>query len=297
MSGFIDHQALDLVEHGRVRLIGIAPVGAARHDDAMRRRLAPHGANLHRRGVGAEQAPLAIRVRGKVEGVHHLARRMLGRNVEGGEVVEIVLDVGALDHREAHIGEDRRDFVEHLAHRVDAPFMLRPDRQRDIDGLLAEPILERHGREIALAVLDGCAHAVLDRVEGAGALFALLARNLAQAAHQLGELALAAERGDARRLETLEIAGRGDGAEELPFQLVKFLHRSCAPRATKKGATQAAPCTISQDRGPCQTASPNAWRASLARLLKASGSRTARSARILRSTSTPASLRPFINRP
>ena len=48
-------QSLDLVEHRRVGGVGVAPVGAAGHDDEDRRRGALHPAHLHRRGVGAQE--------------------------------------------------------------------------------------------------------------------------------------------------------------------------------------------------------------------------------------------------
>ena len=57
---------------------------------------------------------------GEIERVVVLPRRMLGRNVERGEIVEVGLDVGTLGDREAHIGEDLGDLVGDLAHRMDA---------------------------------------------------------------------------------------------------------------------------------------------------------------------------------
>ena len=44
----VDGQALDLVEHRRVGLIGIAAVRAARGDDAVRRLRGLHVADLNR---------------------------------------------------------------------------------------------------------------------------------------------------------------------------------------------------------------------------------------------------------
>ena len=64
--------------------------------------------------------PRAVGPFGEIEGVVILPRRMLGRNVERGEIVEVGLDVRAFGDREAHIGEDLGDLVGDLAHRVDA---------------------------------------------------------------------------------------------------------------------------------------------------------------------------------
>ena len=123
-------------------LVRIAAIGAARRDDAKRQRGVLHGAHLHRRGVGAQQLPLAVGAGREVEGVVLLAGRVLGRNVERREVVEVVLDVGAFGDGEAHVAEDRDDLVQHLADRVDTALQRRPDGKRDIDALVGEPRLD-----------------------------------------------------------------------------------------------------------------------------------------------------------
>ncbi len=51
----LDVQALHLVEHGRVRDVRVGAVDLARRDDAHRRRLRDHGADLHRAGVRAQE--------------------------------------------------------------------------------------------------------------------------------------------------------------------------------------------------------------------------------------------------
>src|SRR3546814_8914398 len=61
--------------------------------DAMRRRPAAHGADLHRRCVRPQHDLLAILATlRQVERVLHLPRRMLGRHVQCSEIVEVVLD-------------------------------------------------------------------------------------------------------------------------------------------------------------------------------------------------------------
>ena len=59
-----------------------------------------------------------------IEGVVHLPRRMLGRDVEGGEVVEVVLDVRPLGDAEAHLAEDGDDLVDGLADGMEAALAL-----------------------------------------------------------------------------------------------------------------------------------------------------------------------------
>ena len=79
-----------------------------------------HRADLHRRGVRAQHLALALFVGGEEEGVVHLAGRMALGEVERREIEVVGLDVRPLGHGEAHIGEDRRQLLDHLADRVDA---------------------------------------------------------------------------------------------------------------------------------------------------------------------------------
>ena len=96
----IDGQPFDLVEHVAVRRVGIvAAIDFARHDDAHRRRLLLHGANLHGRSVRAQQVAAASAF--DVESVHVVARGMMLGNVERLEIVVRRLDLGPFDHAEA----------------------------------------------------------------------------------------------------------------------------------------------------------------------------------------------------
>ena len=79
---------------------------------------AAHHPHLDRAGVGAQQFALAVGVRLQEEGVVHLPRRVAGREIERREVVEVVLDVRAFRHREAHLGEHRDHLVHHLQRRM-----------------------------------------------------------------------------------------------------------------------------------------------------------------------------------
>src|SRR3546814_4781347 len=71
----VDHQPLDLMEHRRVRGIVIGTEGAPRHDDADRRLLGQHVADLHRRGVGAQNLA-ADRKSTRLNSSHECASRL-----------------------------------------------------------------------------------------------------------------------------------------------------------------------------------------------------------------------------
>ena len=134
----VDHQTLDLMEHRGMSHVVIDAIGAAGNDYPIGRRAGLHGAHLNRRGVGAQHLPLPVRVRWQIERVVHLPRRMIRRNVERGEVVEVVLDVRAFGNCEAHLGKDGDQLLDHLRDRVDTAFCFGSHRQRDIDALARE---------------------------------------------------------------------------------------------------------------------------------------------------------------
>ena len=101
----VDDEAFDLMKHRRVRLVGIAAIGAAGADDADRRLLLQHRANLHRARMRAQQFALARRIRLQEERVVHLARRMIRRKIELGEIIIVGLDIRPFGDGEA---QDRR---------------------------------------------------------------------------------------------------------------------------------------------------------------------------------------------
>jgi hypothetical protein len=103
----------------------VAAIDAAGHDDPDRRLVRLHVANLHGGGVGAEQgaaivgpAAIALNRPGEVEGVLHVARRVLGRHVQRVEAVPLVLDLRPLDDGEAHAREDLLHPVAHDGQRM-----------------------------------------------------------------------------------------------------------------------------------------------------------------------------------
>src|ERR1700733_13603928 len=98
----VDDQALDLVEHRRMRLVGVAPIGAPGANDPDRWLLGQHGAHLPRARVRAQKLALALGIGLKKEHV-------------------VALDVRPFGDREAHLGKNGGDLVHHLADRMDAP--------------------------------------------------------------------------------------------------------------------------------------------------------------------------------
>ena len=123
----IDRQPFHLVEHGRVRDVGVPPVHAPRADDAHGRPLRLHRPDLHGRGVGAEQRVLA-----QIEGVLHVAGGMVAGKVQRLEVVIVVLDLRPLGHREAQPHEDGDDLVVDDREGVQRALDRAAPRQREV---------------------------------------------------------------------------------------------------------------------------------------------------------------------
>ena len=97
--------------------------------------------------------PRAVGLGREVEGVVHLPRRMAFREIQLGEVVVVGLDIGTFRHREAHVGEDRGEFVDHLADRMHAAGLGRrlAHRQGDVDRFGVEAGIERAAASASLA--------------------------------------------------------------------------------------------------------------------------------------------------
>ena len=228
MRGLVDHEALDLVEHRRVRLVAVAAIRPPWHDDADRRLLRQHSADLHRRGMRAQHRPRAVLARGQIERVVHLPRGMFRRDVEHREIVVVALDIRPFGEVEPHIGEDRDQLVGHLRHRMDAPRARlereRHGRQGHIHPLGLQPVLQRGGGEARLLVGNRPGDAVAQRIEGGAGGLALLGRQRAQRLQQFGDDALLAERMDTRGLQRGLVFARGDAREEIAFERGNVSH-------------------------------------------------------------------------
>ncbi len=222
----VDDEALDLVKLRRVRGVGVDPIGAARADDADRRLLRQHGADLHRRGVGAQQHARAVFLRIEEERVVHLPRRMALWEIQLCKVVVVGLDVGTFGDGKAHVGKDSRQLIHHLAERMDAAgFRGRlAQRQRDVDGLGGQPCIER-GRFQDIATRgQRLRNTVLGEVDGRALRLAFVGRHLAERRKQCRDRALLAEGRDPHRFKRGFVARGGDISEDLGFELSEVGH-------------------------------------------------------------------------
>ena len=144
----VDDQPLELVEHRRVRHVGVAAIDAARRNHAQRRLVAHHGADLHGRRVRAQQPPVR-----EVERVVHRARRMIRRDIERLEVVPVVLDLGTALDGEAGAAEQLLDTASCARQRMQRAVALAAPRLRHVDAGCRELALERDALELGASRL------------------------------------------------------------------------------------------------------------------------------------------------
>src|SRR6185312_14109133 len=266
----VDLESLDLVEHWRVRHVGIAPIDPSWRHDCDRRALAQHGADLHRRGMRAQEAPVR-----EIERVVHRPRGVIGREVERLEVVEIVLDLRTRGDLEARAAKDllhaqarQRDWMEPAA-------LLAAARQRDVDAAGGELPLDIRPRQRLAPRLDGSPHPLLGLVDPLAGRRPLGGREAAQGFQLLGEGALLPEPAYPCLIEAGEVRARRHLAQSLVYEGGQVLH----------GA-----------RPALGYAMPSAVFACWAMAANATLSCTAMSANTLRSTSRPALPSPLMMR-
>ena len=127
-------ESLDLMEHRGVG--GVEFVGAERapdRDDVHRQLALEQGADLHRRGVGAQHLPGAV---GRdLEGVLFAAGRVVRREVQCVEVELLGLHLGSFGQFPAHRDERVGDVLGQDRDRVARADRLPGRRQRDVDAL------------------------------------------------------------------------------------------------------------------------------------------------------------------
>ena len=177
-----------------------------------------HGADLHRARVRAQHQPRAVGGFREIERVVVLPRRMLGRDVERGEIVEVGLDVRTFGDREAHIGEDLGDLVGDLADRMDAALCERTEahRQRHVGALAGELRAEScAGQHLAprFERLDDAVFQTVDRLAEALALFRRQRSEPPASARRRGPFA---ERGDRAPLRARQDRKRARSRQVAP---------------------------------------------------------------------------------
>ena len=242
-----DPQAFDLVEHRRVRGVGVDAIDAARRDDAdLGHRLEMlvllhvllHVAHLDRAGMRTQQdafGNLAAFIL-QVEGVVHGTRRMVVGRVQRGEVVEVVLDLGTVGHFEADRAEQAFDALERARHRVQAATGFAAAGQRDVERLFGEAGFQRCELDRVAARVERGFDRFLGAVDGGAGGLLLFGRQLAEALQEFGDLARLAEVAGLDLLQRVGVVRCGKGAAGFIYDCVEIMHFTSTLTEEKKEA-------------------------------------------------------------
>ncbi|MPM96087.1 hypothetical protein SDC9_143244 [bioreactor metagenome] len=194
----------------------VAAEDAARRDDAHRRLVGQHGADLHRAGLRTQDP--AVR---EIKRILRVARRMILRRVQRVEIVEHSLDLRPFGHEEPHPPEQRHAFVGQDGDRVFAPAIPAPSRQGKVEraaGAVAsagEPLRRRVDQRLDF---------VAPFVEGASGLLALFGSNAAHLLRQRRKQPVAAEIVDPDLFDGGAVGGRGGLGLRLSQRPVDFFN-------------------------------------------------------------------------
>ncbi len=145
----VDHHAFELIEGVLVGGVhALVAEDAAGRDHAQRRAQPLHAAHLHRRGVGAQQVAAF-----QPEGVLHVARGVVGRNVEGVEIVILGFHFGAVQHGEAERGEQLFELALDAGDGMQMAAARAGRGQREVEPFGVEPGVQGRLRRIRAAGL------------------------------------------------------------------------------------------------------------------------------------------------
>ena len=215
--GFVNDQPFHLMKHRRMGGVVIAAVSAAGSNNANRRLLVFHGADLYRRSMGAHDITV-VKIRtvgvGNVEGVLHLARRVVGRHVKRVEVVELVFNVRPFGNFKAHLAEDGNHFLVNFRHRMNPSLGFRPHRQSNVDALTGQTAVQFNRFQFAFAAFDGVFHCRFQQVQRLAGGDFLFRRQGAQRFHLFGNAAFFAESGHPEFVQFLQPGGRTDAGQQ-----------------------------------------------------------------------------------
>ena len=209
-----------MVENRGVGGIVVASEDLAGHDHPKGGAEGHQGADLHRRGLGAEQPGVV-----DVEGVLGVAGRVPGGHVDEGEVVAVVLHLGTAQGQVPELGEDPADLPGHSRDRVEVAAPQRRGRPGQVEGLGGDrdlPLLPLKLGATGLHVLLEPAAHLVDR-EAVLALGVGVGDGADPAPHQ-GQLAIAApEEPSPRPVEGSQVACGAHRLQSAPQDLVQVV--------------------------------------------------------------------------
>ena len=151
-----------------------------------------------------------------------VARGVVRREVQRGEVMKVVFHIRAFSHGKAHIGENHRQLFHHLGDRVQRALRLALHRPGDVHAFARQRRVHRGVFEIGLAGFQQRVEAILQAIERRAHHLALFRAHLAQLAHFQGHLALLAQRAHAQGVKRSKVGRRFNISGQARFQRIKI---------------------------------------------------------------------------
>ena len=179
---FVDIKAFDLMEKdvGAGRDVFVAEA-ASGSDDPDRGRIGLHRMDLDVGGVGAKEERVG---RVEIEGVLHIARRMVFGEVEPFEIVVVGVDVGTELDGKPHAYENVENPVESLDDRVDSAGELAAARKGGVEPLVFKTVVLFLGLETGEAMITVGNELFFEIVDELAEMGALIGCAMAELGHQ-----------------------------------------------------------------------------------------------------------------
>ena len=188
-------------------------------------------------GLAADRSLVARSVK-HVEGVLHAAAGMVGRRIQGREVVPVGLDLGTGGNHIAKAQEDVADLVGDAVDQMTRADLLRAAGHRDVDCGSVDGSFELGCSELGLALFQRRLDRVANLVHGLANRSALFLRDVAHVAQVASKRAGLAHDGHAHFVERGSRLRRLDRGKRLDAQLGELIsncHAFAFPfRKTKK---------------------------------------------------------------
>ena len=175
--------------------------------------------NLHRGRMRPQQMTAR-----EIEGVVHGACRMVFRNVERREVVEIVFDFRTRTDTETRLAKDLLDTHPGAGNGMPSARAETAARQGNIDGIGSQPLREFFGFQGLAPGIELPLHRLLCGVDRLSRGWPLLGRQLAEPLQELSQLAFLAQVFDANAVQRGEFTRRVDLGRSRVNELVQCLH-------------------------------------------------------------------------
>ena len=251
-------QTFDLVEHGGVGEVAVAPVNLAGHHYGHGRLARQHGAHLHGRRVGAHEHLVR-----NVQGVLHVAGGMFRRHIQGLKIVIVYLHFRPGGHIKAQPLEHAADFLHHQGGGVQAAAPGRAARNGRIKTLERGGLAP--GFQSGLTLLKQGVAAFFDAVGLLPHGGARLWRKARQLAHDLGNAAFPPQNVHAQGFQRVQVGGLGQTGLQFGNQALQcrnqihngfpmpLLRRCCYTKPRRRDASR----TKKQSaRGACAPPAP-----------------------------------------